>query len=125
MTLLTLTPANLNLGGASPFNQTAALAASPLGTNTGILFPNSGREVVVVQTGSGGSTTVTSDIGTQVEGQTPPGVAAPTQALSTTLMYGPYQRDYDKQDGTYNVQIDFGTPANVTGVIVVRVPGAS
>jgi hypothetical protein len=124
VTLLTLTPISLTSGGGSPTNLTAALAASALGSNTGIVFANSGHEVVYIQTNSTGSTTVTSDIGTTVLGETVTSVvASPAQAASTIQMYGPYQSQYDRQDGTHDVEIDIGTPANVSGVVVVYQPG--
>ena len=123
MTVLTVNPTNLNAGGASPTSLTAALAASPLGSNTGIKFQNTGHEVVAVQTNAtSGGTTVSSDIGTTVQGQTVPAVPGGTQPLSTIQMYGPYPSQYDQQDGTNDVEIDFGTP-NVSGVVVVHVPG--
>ena len=124
MSLLTLTPVVLTAGGASPTDLTAALAASPLGGNTGIVFQNTGKEVVYVQTNAtAGGTTVSSDIGTTIQGQTVPAVPGGTQPLSDLRMYGPYPSQYDRQDGTSNVEIDFGTPANISGVVVVRMPG--
>lgn len=124
MALLTLTPISLVAGGGSPTDLTAALTASPLGANTGILFQNTGHEVVFVQTNAtAGGTTVTSDIGTKVQGQTVPGVSGGTQPVSDIRMYGPFPSQYDVQDGTEDVEIDFGTPANVSGVVVVKIPG--
>ncbi len=124
MSLLTLTPTVLAAGGGSPSNLTALLAAGALGSNTGVLFTNSGREILVVQTGSGGSTTVTSDIGTTVQGQTVPGVApGSAQAASTIQLYGPYPSQYDRQDGTSDIEVDFGTAANVEGVVLLYLPG--
>lgn len=124
MSLLTLTPIELAAGGGTPFDLTAELAASPLGSNTGILFANTGRELVIIQTDStAGGTTVTSDIGTQVLGQTVPGIT-PASALpvSDITILAAFSSEYDRQDGSRDVEIDFGTPANVTGVVVVRPP---
>lgn len=125
MSLLTLTPVSLVAGGGSPTSLTSALSASPLGSNTGVLFQNTGHEVLVVQTNATtGGTTVTSDIGTTVQGQTVPGVApGAAQAVSTIAMYGPYPSQYNRQDGTNDIEVDFGTPANVSGVVVVHIPG--
>jgi hypothetical protein len=125
VSLLTLFPLALTPGGGSPLDVTAALAASPLGANTGILFANTGRETVYVQTNAtAGGSSVTSDIGVTVQGQTVPGVApGSAQAPSKILRYGPFPSQYNKQDGTNNVQIDFGTPANISAVVVVRQPG--
>jgi hypothetical protein len=123
VTLLTVSPTTLTAGGGSPTNLTSALSGSPLSSNTGILFQNTGHEVVVVQTGSGGSTTVSSDIGTTVQGQTVPAVSGGTQAASQIVLYGPYPSQYDRQDGTNDIEIDFGTGANVSGVVVLHIPG--
>lgn len=122
MSLLVLTPIVLTPGGGSPLNLTAALAASPLGSNTGIKYVNTGKETVYVQTGVGGSTTETSDIGTTVQGQAVPGIVA-TEAASLIYRLGPYPSQYNLTDGTRDVEIDFGTPANVSGVVVVQQPG--
>jgi hypothetical protein len=80
---------------------------------------------VLVQTNAtAGGTTVTSDIGTKVQGQTVPGVApGSAQAASKILAYVPYPSQYNKSDGTENIEIDFGTPANVSGVVVLKIPG--
>jgi hypothetical protein len=123
MTLLTLTPIQLTPGGGSPTDLTAALTASPLGSNTGIVFENTGHEIVIVSTNSTGNTTVTSDIGTTVQGQAVPGVSGGTQPASDIRIYAPYPSQYDKQDGTYDVEIDFGTEADIAGVVVIRIPG--
>lgn len=125
MTVLTLAALSLTPGGAAPTDVTAALAASPLGSNTGIKYVNTGREMVLVQTNAtSGGTTVTSDIGTTVQGQAVPGVEPPApQPASKIFAYGPYPSQYDKQDGTNQVEIDFGTPANVSAVLVITIPG--
>jgi hypothetical protein len=123
MSLLTLTAIVLTPGGGAPENITTALSGSPLSPNTGILFQNTGRETVIVQTNStAGGTTVTSDIGTTIQGQAVPGVTV-TEPLSTIEEFGPFPSQYNKTDGTNDIEIDFGTPANVTGVIVVRQGG--
>jgi len=122
MALLTLTPTQLTPGGGGPTNLTAALAASPLGANTGVVFQNDGKTIVFVQTNATGSTTVTSDIGVTIQGQAVPGVQV-SEALSLIYMFGPYPSQYNRQDGTNNLEIDIGTPANVAGVVAIRVPG--
>ena len=123
MSLLALTPIDLTPGGATPTDLTAALTASPLGSNTGVTFPNTGREIVIVQTNATGASIQTSDIGTTVQGQTVPGIASPSQAASDISIYGPYPSQFDKQDGTDDVEIDFGTEADIAGVVVLRLPG--
>lgn len=123
MTLLSLSPTNLAVGGGSPTDISAA-AFTSIGANTGVLFQNTGREILLVQTGSGGSTTVTSDIGVTVQGQTVPGVApGSAQPASKTYVYGPYPAQYDEQNGTQDIEVDFGTQANVSGVLLLHIPG--
>lgn len=122
MTLLNLTPQPLTVGGASPTDLTTALAASLLGSNTGILFPNDLRSIVIVQATA--ATTVTSEIGVTVEGESVPGVPGNIAAAGIYL-YAPYPSQFDKQDGTGDVEVDFGTPASVGGVVVVHIPGVS
>jgi hypothetical protein len=46
VSLLALTPISLNAGAGDPTSLTAALAPSPLGSNTAITSPNTGRGVV-------------------------------------------------------------------------------
>ena len=119
MTILTLTPVNLVAGGASPTSLTDNLTS--IGSNTGIKFQNTGREVIAVVTT--GTTTVTSDIGTTVQGQAVPGVSGGTLAGSKTYLLGPFPSQYDVQDGTNDVEIDFGTPANISGIACLHLPG--
>lgn len=121
MTLLNLTAVQLGQGGGSPSNLTSALTA--LGSNTGVLFPNTGREILVVSVGST-PTTPTSDIGTTVQGQSVPGVsggALPTSAIS---ILGPWPSQYDRQDGTLDVEIDFSAQTNVS-VALLHIPGVN
>lgn len=122
MTLLTLAPVSLNIGGGSPVNLTAADTASPLGSNTGVAWPNDLRSFLVVVATA--ATTVTSDIGTIIQGQVVPGQAGPITAAGT-YMYGPYPSQFDRQDGTTDCEMDFGTPGSVTSVVAVHVPGVS
>ena len=72
MALLTLTPVSLSIGGGSPVNLSSDETASPLGSNTGVLWPNDLRSFLVVVATA--ATTVTSRIGTTIQGQTVPGV---------------------------------------------------
>lgn len=121
VTLQTISPTQLAVGGAGPLDLTTALAASPYtSSNTGVLFTNTGRVVLVVQASA--ATTVTSDIGTTVQGQTVPGVTG-NIAAAGIYFYGPYPSQYDKQDGTADVEVDFGTPASVTAVLLLAIPG--
>lgn len=122
VSLLSLTPQSLAIGGGSPTSLTAALTASPLGSNTGVVYPNDGRSILFVQATA--ATTVTSLIGTTVQGQTVPGVPG-NIAAAGIYMYGPYPSQYDRQDGTTDIEVDFGTPASISGVALVRMPGVS
>lgn len=125
--LAALVPIVLTPGGLTPLDQTATLAASPLASGaTGITFPNTGRETVIVQTGSGGNTTVVSNIGTTVQGQAVTAESF-TQPATKIQEYGPYPSQFDAQNAANppTVEIDFGTPANVTAVFVKRLPGVS
>lgn len=120
--LLTLAPVHLSLGGGSPTDLTTALAGSPLGSNTGVVMPNDLRTILVVQATA--ATTVTSLIGTTVQGQTVPGVAGDIAAAGI-YFYGVYPSQYDRPDGTTDIEVDFGTPGSVTGVVAISIPGAS
>lgn len=120
--LLTLTPVSLDIGGAAPVDLTADLAASPLGSDTGVVFPNDLRSFLIVQATA--ATTVTSDIGLTVQTEQVPGVSG-NIAAAGIYMYGPYPSQYDRTDGSTDIEVDFGTPASVSGVIVLHVPGVS
>lgn len=122
MTLATLTPTSLAIGGGSPSDLTTILTGSPLGSNTGILFSNNLRSFVVVQATA--ATTVTSDIGTTIQGQAVPGVSGNISAAGI-YFFGPYPSQYDRQDGTADIEVDFGTPGSVSGVAVITIPGVS
>lgn len=122
MTLMTLTatpqPGN---GSTAPLNLTALLAAGSLGSNTGVEFVNSNHEVLYVQQGTAASTIVVS-VGTTVEGEpvqskTYAGVASALQVI------GPFNTDFDVQPGD-EIEVTFGTAANITGVALVRNTGA-
>jgi hypothetical protein len=120
--LLDLTPARLSLGGGTPTNLTTALAGSALGSDTGIVVPNDLRTILFVQATA--ATTVTSLIGTTVQGQTVPGVTGNISAAGIYI-YGVYPSQYDRPDGTTDIEVDFGTPGSVSGVVAISVPGAS
>ena len=89
------------------------------------MFPNTGKEVVFVQTNAtAGGTDGAVDIGTTIQGQTVPGGPGGIQprvgdpdVRAVPVAVRPARRHRQ------NVEIDFGTPANVSGVVVVRMPG--
>jgi hypothetical protein len=119
MSLLTLTAVNLSQGGADPTNLTAQLVS--LGSNTGVKFTNTGREILIVSVGAT-PTTPTSDIGTTVQGQTVPGVSGGALTATAISILGPYPSQYDKQDGTSQVEVDFSSQTSVS-VALVHIPG--
>lgn len=121
MTILTLTPTvQPRTGSTAPLNLTALLAAGSLGSNTGVSFANTGKEVLYFQLGSSASTDVVA-IGATVEGQSVTAInESPT--VSAISMVGPFDSDEDQPGGT--IQVTFGTPANVTGVALVQNAGA-
>lgn len=119
MARLSLTPTQLPKTGASaPLNLTALIAAGTLGANTGVTFSNSGREFLVIAVASGGST-CTVNIGATIEGQAVTAIT-PTLTASVTEIIGPFPADED-QPGGVTVNVDFGTPANVTVALLQTV----
>jgi hypothetical protein len=122
VTILSLTPANLSLGGGTPSDLTTLLAAGSIGASTGVKFPNDLRTILFVQATA--ATTVTSQIGTTVQGQTVPGVTGNISAAGI-YMYGPYPSQYDLNDGSTDIEVDFGTQASISGVVALHIPGAS
>ncbi len=106
MSRLALTPTVLakNL----PTNITDLLTG--LSANTGVSFSNSGREFLVVNVLTGGST-CSVNIGTTVEGSQPPVLTPALTALKLEI-FPPFPFDEDQPAGV--MWVDFGTPANVT-----------
>ena len=119
--LLTLTPSTLVVAGTSGVNLTTALAANPLGSNTGVLFVNNGRRVLAVQLGTTAST-ATSQIGTTVQGQTVTGVSSGALTVSAITFLGPWPIAFDRTDGSFDVEIDFSSSISVN-VALLEIPG--
>jgi hypothetical protein len=40
-------------------------------------------------------------------------------------MFGPFEAEFNQHDGIGDVELVFGTPTNVSGVVVVHEPGVS
>lgn len=120
MARLALTPtAQPKTGATAPLNVTALLTAGTLGSNTGVSFANTGREVLHVQ--SGGTATVANvQVGTTIEGQAVPAIALNLHASSVDQI-GPFPTDENQAGGL--IYVDFTTPANVTGVALVQNAG--
>jgi hypothetical protein len=108
MSLLSLTANQLTR--LTPLQITDLIAAGTLGSNTGVTFTNSGKEFLAVTVAAGGST-CTIKIGTTVEGQAVTSLT-PTITASKTSLIGPFPSDVNAAGGI--VEVDFGTPANVT-----------
>lgn len=111
-----------------PFSGQAGTAVNPtytaLNTFTGMKFPNTGHEVVVIINGATGSN-YTIDIGATVAGQpvTPIGPTACPTSNAAPVFLGPFPSSFN-QPGTNFVEIDFSTPTSVT-VAVLQHPGVS
>jgi hypothetical protein len=119
VSLLTLTPVVLVPGGKTPTNLTASLVA--LGANTGIVWPNSGHEIILISLGTTAAT-VTSDIGTTVQAQPVTGQSSGALPISTLEVLGPYPSAFNRQDGTFSVELDFSASTNIS-VVAVQIPG--
>lgn len=118
MALLSLTPTVLGKA-TTPVNVTSALTS--LGANTGVLFSNSGKEFLVVSVGTT-ATTGTSDIGITVQGQTVPGVSSGAISTSATSILGPWPSQFDRTDGSYDVEVDFSSSAGVSVALFQYAP---
>lgn len=115
MTLLTISPAQLP-GTGTPLDLTAAIAGTTaLGSNTGVSFANTGREILFVSVAAGGST-ATVPIGTTIEGQAVTSLGPYTLTASHTSVIGHFPADEDFQGGL--IEVTFGTPANVTYLLI-------
>ena len=92
-----------------------------LGSNTGMTFQNTGKELILVAT-TGNGTTVTEKIGSTVQGQS---VTAPTVTVQATTptpeILGPFPSDYNAPGGN-TVELDFSSSTGVS-VAVIRFQG--
>ena len=116
MTTMTLTAtpqAKPGPASATPLNLTTLLAS--IGSNTGVVFKNSGREVLYVQQGTSTSTMVVA-IGSTVEGQAVTSITY-NGVASDIQMIGPFDSAFNDSNG--NVTVTFGTQANISGVALV------
>jgi hypothetical protein len=118
MSLLTLTPTQQpKTSAAAPLNLTTLLAAGGIGSNTGVEWVNSGREVLYVQQGTAASTVVVS-IGTEVEGEPVTSITFAGTA-NDILVIGPFNADEEFQPSDL-IEVTFGTPANISGVALLQ-----
>jgi hypothetical protein len=119
MSLLTLTPTQLpRTGSAAPLNLTSLMTAGVIGANTGVTWTSTGREFLVINVATGGST-ASVVIGTTIEGQavSPISLTLTPTAINT---FGPFPTD-ETLNGVMTV--NFGTPANITGIALVQYVG--
>lgn len=90
---------------------------------TGFQWSNTGREIVAIINGATASN-YTINIGTTIEGQA---VAAMTGALPTSntdpILFGPFNRDFQQNDGLNSIYIDLSSVVTVT-VAIFQMPGA-
>jgi hypothetical protein len=121
MSLLTLTQTSLTQGGLTPTNLTSALTS--LGANTGVLFVNNGRVALFVSVGTT-ATTATSDIGLTIQGQSVSGQSSGALPTSAISILGPWPSQFNKTDGTNDVQIDFSSSTGIT-LALVYMPGVN
>lgn len=122
MTFLTLTATpQPGTGANAPLNLTALLAAGALGSNTGVEFTNSNREVLYVEQGAT-ATSIVVTIGTEIEGEP---VQSKTYAGvdSGIQMIGPFDTDFDVEPGD-QIQVTFTTAADITAVALIANVGA-
>lgn len=95
-----------------------------LAGSTGLYFSNTGRELIAIVNGATPST-YTVNVGATVEGQA---VAAFTGSLPTSnaapILFGPFPRDFNQNDGANSLWFDVGTATTVT-VAILQYQGVS
>jgi hypothetical protein len=117
-----LAPASTRLGrgGGSPTDLTGLL--EPLGSNTGITWKNTGREILLVSVGST-PTSLSSRIPIRIQGESVDPQPSGELAANAIWIVGPYDSQFDEQpSGT--VTIDFSSTAGVS-VALIRGPAAA
>jgi hypothetical protein len=99
-----------------------ALTLATLGGNTGITFPNiPGLTLVLTKTVTG-DPAATLTPGATILGQQVPAIAFAEATPAHLYLLGPFYT-LDANAGTNLVQINFATPANLTGVCVIQSGG--
>lgn|SRR5487761_1136398 len=114
MANLALVPVNLP-GGLAALNVTTNLVS--LSANTGVTFANDGRSFLLLVNGATAAT-ATVKIGATVEGQAVASPTAYTIAASTTYVIGPFNADFAPGGFGGTVEVDFGTPTTLQGVLL-------
>lgn len=119
MSLLTLTPTQMpRTGSTAPLNVTSLMAAGVIGSNSGATWANTGREVLLINVASGGST-ASIVIGTTIEGQAVSPISL-TLTASAVNMVGPFATD---ETLAGQMTVNFGTAANISGIALVQYVG--
>jgi hypothetical protein len=108
MATQTLTPTQFVADGPG-INITSLLAAP---TATGLLFTNTGREILFVLP-SAGSLTVTVDIGSLVLGQSVTNFSSVTLTSTDIYAFGPFHSVLDNT-GTSQIQVTLSTTSTIT-----------
>lgn len=121
MTYLTLTatPQSRAVAGNTPVNLTSLLTAGALGSNSGVEWQNTNREVLYVQQGTAASD-VTVAIGATVEGEPVTSITY-TGVASAIQVIGPFDT---VEESAGMIQVTFATPADITGVALLSNSGA-
>jgi hypothetical protein len=91
---------------------------------TGFQWSNTGREIVAIINGATASN-YTINIGTTIEGQAVTAIGPTPLPVSNTdpIFFGPFNRDFQQNDGANSIYIDLSSVATVT-VAVFQMPGA-
>ena len=117
MALLSLVPTQL--AKSSALNVTNLLTS--LGTNTGVLFPNTGKEFLVVSMGTTASTPDT-PIFITIQGAAVGSVTSGALGTSALSTIGPWSSQFDRTDGTYDVEVDFSSSAGISVALLQYAP---
>lgn len=116
LTLLTPTP----LGKAQALVNVSSLLAS-LGANTGVYFPNTGKEILVISMGTTAAN-ISTPINFTVQGAAVGSVSAGALGTSAISMLGPWSSQFDRTDGTFDVEVDFSSSAGISVALVQYTP---
>lgn len=108
-----------------PFSTTTPLnpTFTALGSDTGVQWSNTGREVLAIQCATGDATTATENVGVTVLGQAvEPFTASVPVTTTTPIFLGPFSASFNQTDGLNSVYIDFAASTGIS-VAVLQMPG--
>lgn len=113
-------------GTIQPFNRQTGLRGTYQAMTgfTGFQWSNTGREVVAIINGATASN-YTISIGTTIEGQAVAAIGPTALPTSNTdpIFFGPFNRDFQQNDGLNSIFIDLSSVVSVT-VAIFQMPGA-